>query len=221
MTGDEGLQLVDDGLIALCRKDVHERLRAQDLPDRRGERRRADFGADSRHLLQHLVDAVARRVGAQMDVERGHETRWQAVLRSERCDAGRCRRHRLVADELIHEVRGFPDAGRVDARVETEAGERRGRRLGGDPMQHERQRIDGAGDEIRARPRSLESRGQRHAAGALAVEADGKTRASRTSPTRLAARCGLSEPDGSWMSTREAPSSGSLFACSASTSVSS
>ena len=111
-----------------------------------------------------------------MDVERGHEPGRQAVLRGERRDAGRRRRHRLVADELVDEVGGFPDAGRVDARVEAEARERRRRRLGGDAVEHERERVDGAGDEIRARARSLERRGQRDAAGALAVEADREAR---------------------------------------------
>ena len=45
-------------------------------------------------------------------------------------------------------------------------------RLAGDAVQRERDRIDGAGDQVRAGPRGVERRGEPAPGSALAVEAD-------------------------------------------------
>ena len=176
VAGDERLQLVDDRLVALGGEDVHERLRAENLPDRGGERRRPDLRSDAGQLVEHLVDPVSGRIRLEMDVERRHEPGRQAMLRGQGGHTRRRGRHRLVADELVDEVGGFPDAVRVDARVETEARQRRRRRLGRNPVERERERVDGARDEIGARAGGLQRRGERNASGALAVEADRKAR---------------------------------------------
>ncbi len=98
------------------------------------------------------------------------------MLCGEHRHARRGRRHRLVADELVYEIRRLPRAIDVDARIETEAAERRRRRLRRHTMERERERIDGAGDEVGAGPRRLERGCKGHPAGALAVEADRETR---------------------------------------------
>ena len=54
-------ELVDDRRVAVRAEHVQERLRGDDLADRRGERRRADLGADAVDLVEHLVEPVARR----------------------------------------------------------------------------------------------------------------------------------------------------------------
>ena len=70
---------------------------------------------------------------------------------------------------------------RVDVHtgVATEAGERLDERLPGDPVQRQRERIDGGRDEIGADPRRDERVGERRARRGLDVEADGQ-------PARLA-----------------------------------
>ena len=176
VAGDERLQLVDDRLVALGGEDVHERLRAENLADRRGERRRPDLRPDPGQLVEHLVDAVSGRIRLEMDVERRHEPGRQAMLRRQRGHARRRGRHRLVADELVDEVGGLPDAVRVDARVEAEARQRRRRRLGRDAVERERERVHGARDEIGARAGGFERGGERDSSGALAVEADREAR---------------------------------------------
>jgi hypothetical protein len=54
-TLEEIAQLVDDDVPALRREDVEERLRAEDLPDRRGERRPAGLAPDVVQLLEDVV----------------------------------------------------------------------------------------------------------------------------------------------------------------------
>ena len=69
----------------------------------------------------------------------------------------------------------------VDAGVEAEPGERLRHRLARRAVEDERDRIDGAGDQVGAGAGGLDRRGERGAAGALAVEADRQ-------PARLADR---------------------------------
>ena len=152
---------------------MNERLGGEDLPDRRGERRRADLGPDPRQLVEHVDDAIPGGVRAQVEIE-GRDEAWrEAVLGGERRDPWRRRRHGLVADELVDEVGGAPDRVRVDAGVEAEAAESGRGRLTGDAVQRQRERIDGAGDEVGAGTRRLDRRRERGASGPLAVEADG------------------------------------------------
>ena len=151
---------------------MQERLRAEDLPDRRGERRPAGLGADRVELDQHVLEAVARAVRAQVRVERGHEPGGDLVLGRAHRDPRRERRDRLVADVLVDEVGGAPQRGDVDARVEPEPGERLRDALAGDPVEREREREDRAGDEVGAGARGLEHGRERAARGALAVDPD-------------------------------------------------
>ena len=161
------------------REHVEQRLRAEDLPDRRRERRRADLRADAGELVEHLVEPVAGGLGAQARVDARDEARGQSVLGCADGDPRRERRDRLVADVLVDDLRGLPERVDVDARVEAEAGERLRERLARDAVDGERDRIDGARREIGAGPDRLERGGQRVAARALAVDADGQ-------PARLA-----------------------------------
>ena len=59
---DQIAQLVDHRRVAVRREHVQQRLRSDDLADRSGERRRADLLAHPADLLDHLVEAVARRL---------------------------------------------------------------------------------------------------------------------------------------------------------------
>ena len=108
---------------------MQECLGGEDLADRRGERGPAGLFPDHRELLEHLHQAVARRVRAQVDVERGDEAGRQAVLRGKRRDPGRQWRHGLVADVLVDEVRCPPQDVHVDTRVAAETGESAGDRF--------------------------------------------------------------------------------------------
>ena len=107
-----------------------------------------------------------------MSVERGDEPGRNLVLGGAHGDPRRERGDGLVADVLVHELRGLPQRGHVDAGVEPEPGERGRQRLAGDPVDGQRDRIDRAGDEVGSGARGLEARGHRVAAGALTVEAD-------------------------------------------------
>src|SRR5207237_10325178 len=89
---DESLQLVDDSLVARGREDMQEGLRAEDLADRRRERRPADLLADPGELVEHLVEAVAGAEGPELAVQRGHEAGRQPVLGGAHGDAWRERR---------------------------------------------------------------------------------------------------------------------------------
>ena len=133
---------------------MHERLRPEDLADRGGERRPPGLGADLRQLLEHLVEAVAGGVGAQARVQRSYEPRWKLVLGRPDCDARRQRGHGLVPEVLVHELRRAPQRVDVDARVEPRPGERARERLPRDPMQRQRNRVDGARDQVRASARA-------------------------------------------------------------------
>ena len=153
---------------------MDQRLRGEDLADRRGEGRPAGLAPDLLELVERLEQAVVGGVGAQMRVERRDETGRQVVLRRAHGDPGCVRRHDLVADVLVDEVGSLPQPGDVDAGVESHPGERGGERLARDAMQRERERVDGAGDHVGAGPGGLERVRERGPAGALAVEADGQ-----------------------------------------------
>ena len=168
----EGAELVDDGAVPARREDVDQRLRGEDLADRRGERRPAGLAADRLQLLERLEQPVAGGVGAQVGVERGDEAGRQVVLGGAHGEARRVRRHDLVADVLVDEVGCLPEPVDVDARVEPHARERESERLAGDAVQRERERVDGAGDQVGAGAGGLERVGHAAAARALAVEAD-------------------------------------------------
>ena len=91
---------------------MQERLRREDLPDRRRERRPACLGADATDLLEHLEQPIRGGVGAQMDVERGDETGRKVVLGRANGDARSDGSDRLVADPLVDDVRGLPELRR-------------------------------------------------------------------------------------------------------------
>ena len=129
-------QLVDDGLVAARREHVDERLRAEDLADRRGERRRAGLARMTRELVEHLVEPVAGAVRAQVRVERRDEPGRQLVLRGADGDSRRERRHRLVADVLVDDrPRRCQSVSTSTPRVDAEPGERLGERLAGDAVE--------------------------------------------------------------------------------------
>ena len=75
----------------------------------------------TRELVQHLVQSVASREGAQVRVESADETRRNLVLGRAHGDPGRERRDRLVADVLIDELRRAPERVDVDPGVDPEA----------------------------------------------------------------------------------------------------
>ena len=91
--------------------------------------------------------ACARRCASSA----ADEARRQVVLGGAHGDPRRERRHRLVADVLVDELRRLPERVDVDAGVEPEPGERRRERLAGDAVERERDRVDGAGDRGRRR----------------------------------------------------------------------
>ena len=113
---DELAELVDDGAVAPRLEHVEQRLRREDLADRRGERRPARLRADATDLLEHLEQAIGRGVRAQMDVERGDEARREVVLGRANGDPRRDRRDRLVPDVLVDDVGGVPELRRPRAR---------------------------------------------------------------------------------------------------------
>ena len=172
--GDERAQLVDDREIAARGKDVEQCLRCEHLADRCGERRPSHLGADAIELLEDLLEPVGRALRAQRRVEARDEARGDVVLRSANGDARGERRDRLVADVIVDEVRCLPQTGDVDTRVEPHAGERVGERLAGHSVQRQCERIDRARDQLRAGFGRLQRRGERGAACALEVDADGQ-----------------------------------------------
>ena len=153
--GEQRAELVDHGLVAARREDVDQRLRGQDLSDRRGERRPAGLRADPHELVDDLVEPVAGSGRAQILVERRDEARRQAVLRGASGDPRRDRRDGLVADVLVDDVGHLPESVDVHAGVEVGRRERAGERLAGHPVQRQRERVDGGGDQVGARPRGL------------------------------------------------------------------
>ena len=172
----EPAELVDDRSVPPRREDVEQRLRREDLPDRRRERRRTGLLAHQLQLLEHLEQPVAGRVRAQMGVERGDEAGRQVVLGRADGQARDERRHRLVADVLVDEVACLPELRDVDPGVHPHACERGRERLARDAMQRQRERVERARDQVRSGARRLERVGEPRAGGSLAVEADVQAR---------------------------------------------
>ena len=219
--GDEAPHLVDDDEVAARREDVDDRLRGEHLADRRRERRPARLRADPVELLEHLVEPVVGAFRLQRVVDPGDDARRQVVARREHGDARHERSHELVADVLVDEVGRLPERVDVDAGVEPDAAERLRERLARDAVQGQRERVDRAGDELRARPapRRASPRARcRRLPGRRSRRAGRSPRRARR--TSSSAVCGCSEPVGSWRRTRTAPSSGSIRARSISVSIS-
>ena len=173
---DEVAQLVDDRPVAVRAEHVDERLRGDDVPHRRGERRRAGLDADAVDLVEHLVEPAARVARAQLDVGRADDRDRNLPPRRPHGDPRQQRRRGRVAEVLVDEVGRLPEHVLVDAGVEPEPGERLRGRLGRDAVRGERDRIDGAGDQIGAAAGGLERERERVPPGALAVEADRQAR---------------------------------------------
>ena len=173
---DEIAELVDHRRVAVRRQHVQERLRRDDLPDRRGERRRPHLVAHLRDLVEHLVQAVRRPLSAELLVERADETDGKLLLRGPHRDARCDRRDGLVADVLVDELRSGPEHLQVGACREAEPRERLRRRLGRDAVHRQRDRIDGRRDHVGARARGFEGRSECVPARTLRVEADREAR---------------------------------------------
>jgi hypothetical protein len=99
------------------------------------------------------------------------------VLRSAHRDPRGERRDRVVPDELVDDLGDLPERGHVDVALHPGAGQGAGQGLAGDAVQRQRDRVNGARDEVRSCPRRLERGGETAARGALAVEPDRETAA--------------------------------------------
>ena len=93
------------------------------------------------------------------------------MLRSANGDSRRERRHRIVADELVHDLRCAPQRLDVDAAVHPSAGERARESFARDPVEGQRDRVDGARDEVCSYSRGLERRREPAPRCTLAIEA--------------------------------------------------
>ena len=91
---------------------MDDRLRGQDLSDRRGDRRVSGLLADHGELVEHVVEPVGRAVSPQPSVDRGDEAGRQLVLRGPHGDARRKRRHGVFADELVDGLGRLPEGRR-------------------------------------------------------------------------------------------------------------
>ena len=138
--------------------------------------------------VEHLVEPAAGVARAQLDVGRRDDRDRHLPPRRANGDPRQERRRRRVADVLVDEVGGLPEHVLVDAGVEPEPGERLRGGLGRDAMRRERDRVDGAGDQVGAAPGGLERDRERVAPRALAVEADRQTRSARAARRRARPR---------------------------------
>ena len=82
------------------------------------------------------------------------------------------RRHRLVTDVLVDDVRGFPQLLGLNTGRMLEPLEGFRERLAGDPVQRQREWVHRRGDEIRSSLDGRERGGDAHPGRALDVEAD-------------------------------------------------
>ena len=160
---------------------MDERLGREDLSDRRCEGRRSGFCTDQDQLVEDLVEPVGGAVRAQPRVHRRDEPCGQLVLGRPNRDPRRQRRHGLVADVLVDQLRGLPERVHVDAGVEVEPGQRRGKSLPRHAVEQERDRIDGTGKPVGSGASRLEVGSKRVPGRTLAVHADRQ-------PTRLGKR---------------------------------
>ena len=99
------------------------------------------------------------------------------VLRSANRDSRRERRHRIVADVLVDDLGCAPQRLDVDAAVHPSAGERARERFAGDAVEGQRDRVDGARDEVCSDSRGLERRRETAPGCTLAIEAHRKAAA--------------------------------------------
>ncbi len=165
-------QLVDHGLVARRREHVDESLGSEDLADRSGDRRRAGFAANHGQLVEDVVEPVTRFVCAQTRIDRGHEPGGELVLGGAHGDVRGQGGHRRIPDELVDDLRRLPESRDVEAAVEIEPCERAGQTLARDSMEGERDRVDRAGDAVRAGAGGFQRGREPAACGTLAVEAD-------------------------------------------------
>ena len=175
MPFDERAQLVHDNRVTGRGEHVEQRLRAEHLSDRRGQRRPADLGSDPDELGDRLVEPRPRSLCPQIGVERSDEARRQVVLGGTHGNTRSKWGHRFVADVFVDYVGRLPESRHVDVAVEPEPRKRLSERLARDAVQRERDRIDGRCDQVGSGTSGLEGRGQRVAARALAVDTDRKT----------------------------------------------
>ena len=103
--------------------------------------------------VEGVEQPVAGRVGPEVDVEGSDEAGRQVVLgRADR----NSRRHGsdgLVADVLVDQVGRLPQRSRVDAGITPQPLECVDERLSRDPVQCERERVDGGRDQVGPDPR--------------------------------------------------------------------
>ena len=150
---------------------MEKRLRGENLADRCRERRPPGLGADAPDLLEDVEQAIGGGVRAQVHVERRDETRGEVVLRRADGDARCDVRDRLVADELVDDVRRLPELVDGEPGVVAQPLQRLCDGLAGHAVERERERIDGGCDEVRARVDGGERRCEPDARRALDVEA--------------------------------------------------
>ena len=168
---DEVAELVHDDDPALGREDVEERLRGEHLSDGSGEGRHPDLETHACELVEDLVDPVPGRVRAEVRVEPRDEPRGQGELGGADGDPRGERRHGVVADVLVDELRGTPQGGAVDTGVHSQSGERRGERLAGDAVERQGHRVHRRRQQVGSGPRGLDRARERRTARALEVHA--------------------------------------------------
>ncbi len=105
---------------------MDDRLGREDLTDRRRHGRRPCLLANHGELLEDVVEPVARAVRSEPRVDRRDKARRQLVLRGSDGDVRGERRNRVVADELVDDLRRLPERLDVDAGVHPGARERAG-----------------------------------------------------------------------------------------------
>ena len=172
---DQVADLVHHDLPALGREDVDEGLRPEHLADRRRKRRPAALAPDLGQLVEHVVEAVRKPLRAEICVELGHQARRELVLGRPHRNPRREWRHGIVSERRVDQLAGTPEGGNLDAGVETDARERLRECLRGHAVDGERNRIDGAGNDVRLRSCSLDRGGKRRSCRSLAVETDRQT----------------------------------------------
>ncbi len=169
---DELAKLVEHGAVPTGGEDVEQRLRGEDLADRRRQRRPAGLGADAADFGQGVEQAVAGGMGAQVDVERCDEPGREVVLDGAHGDPGGDRGDGLVADVLVDHVGRLPHGCRVGAGGAVEAVQRFDEGLAADAVQGQCERVDGGRDEVGFDPGGDQRVREAGAGGSLDVEAD-------------------------------------------------
>ena len=174
---------------------MDQRLRGEDLADRRGERRPARLRADraaARRAPRRAGRRRRARAGACRARRRGPAGRPYSAARTAMRGASGVTGSSPMCSSTRSDACQSASTSTPVSRPEPV--ERRGERLAGDAVERERDRVDGAGDQVGAGARRLERRGERVAARALAVEADRAARSPRATRRRARARrCGCSD----------------------------